>query len=564
MALQIRRGTDTQRQALSGVNTPIAGELLYSTDNKKLHIGDGTTAGGTSIGYFGSVAVSGQSTIKSTGANEALTIVAGANISLLTDANTGTLTIAAAPQELTNGSLRLFQNNITSLNSNEDINIDPAGTGKVNVVGNLTATTLTGTLTGNVTGNVTGNSGSVTNGIYITDTGTVTNTMLAGSIANAKLVNSSLTIGSTAISLGTTSSSINGLTSLTSTTINSTNFNVTGTFSNQRIKINENVITGLTSNEDIIIDPSGTGKLQIYSTITAGGLDIFPSAPGGSNSNGIQVITLDPTILPIRIAQIYNTAVPAFLGGLVMARARGTPTVLANLQNGDIIHNQVFAAYTGTGSNGGFDDVCYISAYVDSTPVNGEAAGRLEFWAKRADKQEGPRLIVSSTAVTSTVPISTGSLQLFQNNLTGLNSNEDIVIAPSGTGGVKIDKVAAPTATTTASSIGYLGMPVSTVTGTGTLTLADAGKHIYITTTGQTITIPAASSVAYPIGTTITFIAGPSATTATIAIATDTLRLAGGTSTGSRTLAANGMATAVKVSGTSSAGVWYINGTGIT
>ena len=55
-----------------------------------------------------------------------------------------------------------------------------------------------------------------------------------------------------------------------------------------------------------------------------------------------------------------------------------------------------------------------------------------------------------------------------------------------------------------------------------------------------------------------------SATTATIAIATDTLRLAGGTSTGSRTLAANGMATAVKVSGTSSAGVWYINGTGLT
>ena len=60
MALQIRRGTDTQRQALSGPNTPIAGELLYSTDNKKLHIGDGTTTGGTSIGYFGSVAVSGK------------------------------------------------------------------------------------------------------------------------------------------------------------------------------------------------------------------------------------------------------------------------------------------------------------------------------------------------------------------------------------------------------------------------------------------------------------------------------------------------------------------------
>jgi hypothetical protein len=80
----------------------------------------------------------------------------------------------------------------------------------------------------------------------------------------------------------------------------------------------------------------------------------------------------------------------------------------------------------------------------------------------------------------------------------------------------------------------------------------------------QTITIPAATSVAYPVGTTITFIAGPSASTVTIAITTDTMYLTGTGTTGSRTLAAHGMATAVKVSGTSSSGVWYINGSGLT
>jgi hypothetical protein len=37
-----------------------------------------------------------------------------------------------------------------------------------------------------------GNAGSVTNGVYTTDTGTVTNTMLAGSIANNKLANSTI------------------------------------------------------------------------------------------------------------------------------------------------------------------------------------------------------------------------------------------------------------------------------------------------------------------------------------------------------------------------------------
>jgi hypothetical protein len=53
--------------------------------------------------------------------------------------------------------------------------------------GNFTAGTITAALTGNVTGTVSGNAGTVTNGIYSTDTGTVTNTMLAGSIADSKL-----------------------------------------------------------------------------------------------------------------------------------------------------------------------------------------------------------------------------------------------------------------------------------------------------------------------------------------------------------------------------------------
>jgi hypothetical protein len=49
------------------------------------------------------------------------------------------------------------------------------------------------------------------------DTSSVTNTMLAGSIANAKLANSSVTVGSTAISLGSSATTIAGLSSVTST-----------------------------------------------------------------------------------------------------------------------------------------------------------------------------------------------------------------------------------------------------------------------------------------------------------------------------------------------------------
>jgi hypothetical protein len=45
MALKLRRGTDLQRQQI----TPQEGELLYTTDTKKLYVGDGSQAGGNKV-----------------------------------------------------------------------------------------------------------------------------------------------------------------------------------------------------------------------------------------------------------------------------------------------------------------------------------------------------------------------------------------------------------------------------------------------------------------------------------------------------------------------------------
>lgn len=158
----------------------------------------------------------------------------------------------------------------------------------------------------------------------------------------------------------------------------------------------------------------------------------------------------------------------------------------------------------------------------------------------------------------------TDQITMVGNRIATTVTNANLELDGNGVGGIVINTVAEATTASTTRAVGYLGLPPAGSSISRTLTIIDSGKHTYVTTTGVTLTIPAASSVAYPIGTTLTFIAGPSATTVTIAINTDTLRLAGGTSTGTRTLAANGMATAVKVSGTSSAGVWYINGVGLT
>ena len=126
-------------------------------------------------------------------------------------------------------------------------------------------------------------------------------------------------------------------------------------------------------------------------------------------------------------------------------------------------------------------------------------------------------------------------------------------------GNTTINAIAAGTTTTGAVGGGYMGMPQnSATTGAYGVVAADAGKHIYSTAT-RTVTIPANGTIALPIGTTITFIATTGATV-TIAITTDTMYLAGTGTTGSRTLAAHGMATAVKVAATT----WYISGNGLT
>lgn len=94
-----------------------------------------------------------------------------------------------------------------------------------------------------------------------------------------------------------------------------------------------------------------------------------------------------------------------------------------------------------------------------------------------------------------------------------------------------------------------------------TFVRADKGCHVLHPSSdnnARTFTIPANSSVAFPIGTAITFV--NKVNTVTIAITTDTLTWAEDGSAGSRTLAANGVCTALKITATE----WVISGVGLT
>ena len=110
--------------------------------------------------------------------------------------------------------------------------------------------------------------------------------------------------------------------------------------------------------------------------------------------------------------------------------------------------------------------------------------------------------------------------------------------------------------------VGFLNIPQNSQSAAYTLVLADAGKHIFHPSgdaNARTYTIPANSSVAYTIGTAITFI-NMTSQVVTIAITTDTMYLSSAGTTGSRSLAQYGSATAVKMTSTT----WLISGSGLT
>ena len=112
---------------------------------------------------------------------------------------------------------------------------------------------------------------------------------------------------------------------------------------------------------------------------------------------------------------------------------------------------------------------------------------------------------------------------------------------------------------TAANTLGYKGAPITTQNGNATVALADCGTTWYHTSgSTHTWTIDSNANLAVPIGTIILLENENGGGNVTVAITTDTLRW--GSSTGSRTLAANGSAAIKKVAATT----WRMTGTGIT
>jgi hypothetical protein len=148
------------------------------------------------------------------------------------------------------------------------------------------AGTFTGNLTGNVTGDVSGNAGTVTNGVYTTDTGTVTSTMIAdGTIVNAD-INASAAIAKTKIS-GT------AITAADTATV--TNAMLAGSIANNKLTNSSITVNGTQFN----LGDTNTIKASTTNALTIGTGLSGTSFDGGSGVT----IAIDSTVATLTGSQ---------------------------------------------------------------------------------------------------------------------------------------------------------------------------------------------------------------------------------------------------------------------
>jgi hypothetical protein len=296
-----------------------------------------------------------------------------------------------------------------------------------------------------------------------------------------------------------------------------------------------------------ILVGGGASALPVWTTATGSGAPVRATSPSFTT----------PAL---------GVATATSINGLTITTSTGTLTIT----NGKTASISNTLTFTGT-------DASSVAFGTGGTVAYANATVTLSANTNLVRATHGNRLIIADTGgVTLTV----------EDDTTGVYGSGDVLYgvftASSGTLTLAGDGTATVTAGYGMSLVGYPGQEFSLYRTAAnawrggfpdptlqqnsqstayTTVMADRNKHILHPTAdnnARTFTIDSNANVPYPIGTTLTFI--NQINTVTISITSDTLTLAGAGTTGSRTLAANGIATAIKVSSTG----WVINGTNLT
>ena len=239
------QGTLTASSALTADSNSAIDDLIvgnHATTGGSIELKEGTNNGTHHVQLKAPNAL---------GANLALTLPSadGSSGEILKTNGSGTLSFGTLALSDATGNLALAKLEIdggTDIGADlvdADLMIVDDGAGGTNRKSTLTRVKkyIFSALSGDATAS---NSGALT----IANT-SVTNAMLAGSIANAKLTNSAVTVGSTSIALGASATAIAGVTELAVDNIN----------------VNGNTIATTNTNGNLVLDPNGTGTIDVSS-----------------------------------------------------------------------------------------------------------------------------------------------------------------------------------------------------------------------------------------------------------------------------------------------------------
>lgn len=293
---------------------------------------------------------------------------------------------------------------------------------------------------------------------------------------------------------------------------------------------------------------SGSGTVTSVAALTLGttGTDLSSTVANGTTT---PVITLNvPTASAANRGALSSTDWSTFNGKQASITATG---ILKGAGSGSVSAATAGTDYAAPGSTTTYTVVQNFAA--SGITLKGSSTGTTTFASANSS---ATNYTLTFPAITDTAVTLTASQTLTNKTLTSPTLTTPDLGTPSA--GALTNCTADGT-----NGVGYINIPQVSKSAAYTLVLGDAGKHILhpsADNSARTFTIPANGSVAYPIGTALTFINQNGAGTVTIAITTDTMRLAGAGTTGSRTLAANGVATAIKVTSTE----WIISGTNLT
>jgi hypothetical protein len=385
------------------------------------------------------------------------------------------------------------------------------------------AGTFTGNLTGNVTGNVSGTSGSttgnaatVTNGVYTTDTGTVTSTMIANdTIVNAD-VNSAAAIAYSKLNLTgaivnaditndtITNAKINTAAAIDKTKISGTAITAADTGTVTSTMIADGTILNADINAAAAIDWTKLGISSTVSSTEIGYVDGVTSA--------IQT-QLDSKLATATAASTYAPLASPALTGVPTA-----PTAAANTNTTQV----ATTAYVQTEIN---DLIASAPGALDTLNELASALGNDASFSTTVTNNLATKLPLAGGTMS-------GAIAMGNSKITGLGT-------PTATGDAATkDYADTKLALSGGTMTGAIAMGTNKITGLGDPTNAqDAATKYYIDNTvlapsnltGPITSVGAATSIASQTGTGSTFVMNTSPTLVTPALGVATATSVNGT-----------------------------------